>query len=126
MTKKLLIVDDSFTSRTIIRNNIGRFRRDWKIFESDNGIDAIEMCDVIKPDLITMDVNMPNMSGLEAAEKILQQHPTIRIVLVTANMQEPVRRRAAELGMGFVEKPVTEESVSRAIKFFELVASDAK
>jgi two-component system, chemotaxis family, chemotaxis protein CheY len=125
MTKKLLIVDDSATSRQIIRNNVSRFRRDWSIFESDNGFDAIEMCEMIKPDCITMDVNMPNMSGLEAAEKILKVHPAIRIVLITANMQEPVRRRATELGMGFVEKPVTEEAVSRAIKFFEVVNANA-
>lgn len=121
MTKKLLIVDDSFTSRQIIRNSVGRFRRDWSTFESDNGFDAIEMVGMINPDFITMDVNMPEMSGLEAAEKILVINPNIRIVLITANMQEPVRRRATELGMGFVDKPVNEESITRAIKFFETV-----
>lgn len=125
MPKKLLIVDDSATSRQILRNHISRFRRDWSIFESDNGFDAIEMVEMVNPDCITMDVNMPNMSGLEAAEKILAMNPNIRIVLVTANMQEPVRHRAMELGMGFVEKPVNEESVSRALKFIETAVTHA-
>lgn len=95
------------------------------MFDSDNGFDAVEMVGMVKPDFITMDVNMPNMSGIDAAEKILRAHPGVRIVLITANMQEPVRRRATEMGMGFAEKPVSEESVNRAIKFFEAGASHA-
>lgn len=123
MQKKLLIVDDSMTSRQIIRANISKLRRDWAIFESYNGFDALEMVGLIVPDYVAMDVNMPNMSGLEAAEKVLKINPNIKITLVTANTQEYVRRRAQELGMGFVEKPINKDSVTRTINFFEAVGT---
>lgn len=117
--KKLLIVDDSQTSRQVMRHIVARFRRKWSMFESDNGTDAIDMIAMINPDFVMMDVNMPGMSGLDSAERIRAAAPGIRIALVTANLQEAVRRRAGELGFGFVEKPVNEEKISEAIRFFE-------
>ena len=125
MSKKLLIVDDSFTSRQIIRNNILKFHRDWAIYESENGEDALNMLRIVNPDFVTMDVNMPQMSGVECAERMAKEMPSLRICMVTANRQDPIRNRAHELGMGFVEKPITEESTSRVLRFFESVATHA-
>lgn len=117
--RKVLIVDDSPTSRQIIRNYILKHRRGWDVFESDNGEDAMQMIETVSPDFVTMDVNMPNMSGLEAAERILQRWPGIRMTLITANVQEAVRRRARDLGIGFIEKPVRDDGVRKAIDIFE-------
>lgn len=125
MSKKLLIVDDSFTSRQIIRNNISKFHRDWQIFESENGDDALNMLRIINPDYVTMDVNMPNISGVECADRMLKEVPSLRICLVTANRQDPVRIKAKEMGVGFVEKPISEESISRVLRFFEPVEDHA-
>jgi CheY-like chemotaxis protein len=122
-TKKLLIVDDSPTSRQIIRNHITRHRKVWQLYESDNGHDAMDMIRMVMPNYVTMDVNMPNMSGIEAAELILREYPHIRITLITANVQDAVRNRASELGIGFVEKPIKEESVIRAIGILEGVSA---
>lgn len=119
MSKKLLIVDDSFTSRQIIRSNIKKFRRDWQIFESENGDDALNMLRIVNPDFVTMDVNMPNISGVECADRMLAEVPSLRICLVTANRQDSLRLRTLEAGMGFVEKPVNEESITRVLRFFE-------
>lgn len=117
--KTLLIVDDSQTSRQILRTRFSRLRRQWKIFDSDNGADAIDMVEWVRPDFVTMDVNMPNMSGLEAAERIVARWPGIRITLITANIQDGVRRRAAELGFGFIEKPINDNSIPAALLFLE-------
>lgn len=117
--KKLIIVDDSVTSRQIIRAMVARQRRDWVIFESDNGYDAIDMAEMLQPDFITMDVNMPKLSGLEASEMILAKWPNTRIVLVTANIQEAVQERARVMGVGFLEKPISEKSITGALAFFE-------
>jgi CheY-like chemotaxis protein len=117
----LLIVDDSPTSRQIIRNHLLRHRRIWGIYESDNGHDAMRMMSLVNPDFVTMDVNMPQMSGLEAAEKIRKDFPSTRIALITANVQDAVVRRAAELGFAFIEKPIKEASILKAIEFFESV-----
>lgn len=117
--KTLLIVDDSQTSRQILRNRFAKQRKGWRIFDSDNGADAVEMAQVISADYVTMDVNMPNMSGLEAAERISAHSPHIRIALVTANIQDAVRSRATEMGYGFVEKPIDDSSIPAALEFFE-------
>lgn len=117
--KTLLIVDDSQTSRQILRNRFSKQRKGWRIFDSDNGADAVEMAQVIKADYVTMDVNMPNMSGLEAAERINAHSPGIKIVLITANIQDAVRVRAEEMGYGFVEKPIDDSSIPKALEFFE-------
>jgi CheY-like chemotaxis protein len=117
--RKLLVVDDSQTSRQVIRNYVLKNRRTWVQYESDNALDALDMIRMVSPDFITMDVNMPNMSGLEAAERIVKQYPHIKITLITANIQESVRLRAIELGLGFIEKPIKEAGILDAIEFFE-------
>jgi CheY-like chemotaxis protein len=62
-----------------------------------------------------MDVNMPGMDGIEAARMILGKYPGTRIVLFTANLQESTRQEAQAMGMNFVAKPVTEQSVTQAL-----------
>jgi CheY-like chemotaxis protein len=66
-----------------------------------------------------MDVNMPGISGLEAAGRIRIRHPEIRIVLCTANIQESTREAASKVGIHFVAKPITAATISNAIEFFE-------
>lgn len=122
----LLIVDDSTTARQMIRNYVNRFRRGWNIYESDSGEDALLMCKHVRPDFVTMDINMPGISGYEAAKQILSEAPVTRIVFVTAVMQDTARRAAKEAGMGFVPKPITDQGIERAIEFFELEAEDAR
>lgn len=117
--KTLLIVDDSQTSRQILRSRFGKLRKGWLIYDSDNGLDAINMIDLIKPDFVTMDVNMPQMSGLEAADKIAMINPAIRIAVVTANIQESVHQHVRDRGYCFIEKPICEMSIPTALAFFE-------
>lgn len=71
------------------------------------------------PALVSMDVNMPGMSGLEAAGRIRLHHPEIRIVLCTANIQDAVRQAAEKVGVRFVAKPITQESIERMVALFE-------
>lgn len=117
--KSLLIVDDSVVSRQILRNRFARLRPEWTIYDSDNGADALQLTSAIQPDFVTMDVNMPNMSGLVAAEKILQVSPQIRIVMISANVQDATINHAKSMGCGFIEKPITEEGVIAALSIFE-------
>lgn len=123
--KKLLIVDDSRTSNQIIRNQVRKLRSQWQIYDSDNARDALEVVAMFQPDYITMDVNMPEMSGLEAAEKIRQQWPSIRITLMTANIQDATVNRAKELNIGFIEKPISALKIAQAIAYFEMAVQNA-
>jgi two-component system chemotaxis response regulator CheY len=69
------------------------------------------------PDFVTMDVNMPGMSGFEAAQLLLMRSSAIRVVMLTANIQESCRQVAASLRLNFVAKPATEASLQQALDY---------
>jgi CheY-like chemotaxis protein len=115
----LLIVDDSRMSRMLIKAIITDSRPDWRIIEATTGDEAVTLVEEQQPDFVSMDVNMPGISGLEAAGRIRIRHPDIRIVLCTANIQESTREAAAKVGLCFVAKPITAQSIAGAIEYFE-------
>lgn len=115
----LLIVDDSRMSRMLIKAIVNEARPDWRIIEAGSGDEAIRLADEQAPDFVSMDVNMPGISGLEAAGRIRMRHPDARIALCTANIQESTREAAAKVGLHFIAKPITAQSVASAITFFE-------
>ena len=115
----LLIVDDSRMSRLMISKFISELRPDWEIQEAASGDEAVDKVDQEIPALISMDMNMPGIIGLEAASLIQAKHPDIKIVICTANVQGAMRDSTARAGFSFVEKPITHDSVSRIISFFE-------
>lgn len=118
----LLIVDDSRTSRLLIRGLVAKLRPNWRVAEAGSGVEALAAVESEVPDYVSMDVNMPDMGGLEAAGRIRIRHPEVRIVLCTANIQESVRAAAEKVGLGFVAKPITERSVTESLAFWEAVA----
>lgn len=115
---KVLIVDDSSVSRLMIKGRIVGLQPDWEIIEAANGDAALALVTADSPDFITMDVNMPGMNGFETVEKIRLVNTTVRIALLTANIQESSRERAATLGIQFVQKPATLAAVQQAIDYF--------
>lgn len=116
MSKQVLIVDDSRVSRMLIRAYLEEKRPDWQFFEAGSGEDAIKLAEVEQVDLVTMDVNMPGMSGLAAGERILQLRPGANVMVLTANVQSSVRQRAEALGMRFLQKPITEATIARLLE----------
>lgn len=118
-TPLLLIVDDSRMSRMLIRAIVTDSRPAWRVIEATTGDEAVKLTDEHLPDYVSMDVNMPGISGLEAAGRIRIRHPEIRIALCTANIQESTREAAHKVGLHFVPKPITATSVADAISFFE-------
>ena len=114
---KLLIVDDSKVSRMRIRAFFTAHCPHWSVQEAGSGDEALVMAADDKPDFVTMDVNMPGMSGFETAQLMLARDGDIRIVMLTANIQESSRQVAASLRLNFVAKPVTEASLTLTLNF---------
>lgn len=113
--KTVLVVDDSRVSRMITRHYIASQHADWVIEEAASGEEALERVESISPRLILVDVNMPGMGGIAAAEQLCKLCPHARISLLTANVQSATRQHAADLGIGFIEKPVTEENIHQLL-----------
>lgn len=114
---KLLIVDDSKVSRMRIRAFFATHCPAWHIEEAGSGDEALASSTSFLPDFVTMDVNMPGISGFEAAELLMERHPKIHIVMLTANIQDSSRRQAASLRLNFVAKPATEASLQQALAY---------
>lgn len=114
----LLIVDDSRVSRMMIRSMVLNRHPQWLILEAANGQEALQIAERDTPNFITMDLNMPGMDGLQASEQILARFPGTRIAIFTANIQEATRTRSKALGLAFIAKPITQESVDNALAFF--------
>ncbi|WXL26781.1 response regulator [Ectopseudomonas mendocina] len=107
MSKNFLIVDDSMVSRMMTKSIISNLHPSWKIFEASNGEGAIETCRQQAIDLISMDLNMPGISGLDAATTILEENPNVKIVMLTANIQSAIQTKIQERGLTFLAKPIT-------------------
>ncbi len=118
MKHKLLIVDDSNVSRLMIKGRIAAVQPDWEVVEAASGDQAIAMIPTAAPDFITMDVNMPGISGFEAVEKIREINQTVKIVVLSANIQGSSRDRAQQLGVLFVQKPATQAAIQQAVDYF--------
>jgi CheY-like chemotaxis protein len=117
--KRVLIVDDSRVSRMLIRSLIlARFPQ-WEITEAGAGEEALALAKDHRFDYCTMDINMPGLPGTQAAEQLLKLQPTLRLALFSANIQETQQARAAQLGVQFVAKPVTEKSVAQTLAYFQ-------
>lgn len=118
MTPKLLIVDDSNVSRLMIRGRIAGLQPGWEVMEAASGDAAVALVPTARPDFITMDVNMPGITGFEAVERIRQLDPHVKIVILTANIQGSSREKAQKLAVKFVQKPVTQAAIQQAIDYF--------
>jgi two-component system, chemotaxis family, protein-glutamate methylesterase/glutaminase len=107
---KVLIVDDSTTSRKMIRTILETSPDIAVVGEAVDGVEGVAMTTQLKPDVITMDVNMPNMNGFEATRQIMGLAPTPIVVMTTLTMQEMVRDGLNILLAGaleIVQKPST-------------------
>ena len=114
-TTTVLVVDDSRVSRMMARQFILSAKPNWTVEDAATGEEALAKVAVTKPALILIDVNMPGIGGLAAAEQLRNSCPEAHIALVTANVQNATRNRASELGIGFMEKPITETRVHALI-----------
>lgn len=119
-SKQVLVVDDIRVSRLMAHQFILSKHPDWQVVEAATGEEALEKAKTMAPALILLDVNMPGMGGVAAAEQLRQLCPAAHIVLVTANVQNATRNRAADLGVGFMEKPITENRIHQLIAALEL------
>jgi len=113
---KILVVDDSI----LVRNNIKKFIQSLGhnvIGEAENGIQAIEKCKELNPDLITMDITMPDMDGITAIKKIHEFNQEVNTVVVTSHGQEEIIMKALQAGAkGYILKPMNETNLNEAIE----------
>lgn len=113
--KKVLIVDDATFMRTSIRMMLERNGFEV-IGEAENGLVGIEKYKELGPDIVTMDITMPEMDGVEALKAIMQHDSKAKIIMVSAMGQEPMVVNAVVNGAkSFIVKPFKEELVVQTL-----------
>ena len=113
---RYLVVDDSVFARKNLQRILAMFGG-TVAGEAGDGRAAIEAYEQLQPDLVLMDVTMPDMEGIEAAERIINQHPQARIVMVSSvGYQENVSEALRKGAMYFVQKPPKPEQLYEVIK----------
>jgi len=115
LTTTVMIVDDSRVSRMMLQMYAKELRPDWQFLEAASGDAALLAASGRPIDLIVMDVNMPGMNGLDAAAALKASLPKATVVMLTANVQQSTRNKAEEIGLHFVEKPITAEVTAHII-----------
>jgi len=111
MNKRILIVDDSFYMRTMLKNMLTDAGYEV-VGEAANGQQALEMAASTKPDLITLDVILPDNTGLDVLRGLRKEAPDAKVVMCSAVGQEVIVNEAIENGaLAYIVKPFSEERV---------------
>ena len=115
---KLLIVDDS----SIIRSRIARIalhpqlRRLHIVGLAKNGVEAVDICRRYTPEVVTMDLTMPEMDGITCVEKLIAHDPRLNILVVSALSDKTTAIQALKKGArGFLQKPFSDEQLVEAL-----------
>jgi two-component system, chemotaxis family, chemotaxis protein CheY len=116
VAKRILIADDNDVIRRALRGLIRHDESLTVVGEASSGHSALEAIKALQPDVVCLDVLMPGLDGLSVLRTIREEHPAIRIVLITGESTAEVVKQARELGAhGFVVKPFNAATVLGAI-----------
>ena len=112
---RILMVDDSALSRRMLRTILEGGAHE--VIEAGDGLIALERFSLERPELVTLDMTMKGMHGLDVLEKILQLNPDARVIGASADIQTATRKLFQEKGgKGFVEKPFAADRVLSTVE----------
>ena len=112
---KILCVDDAAFMRKVVKDALSK-NGYTDLYEAVDGADAVDKFTEISPDLVIMDITMPNMDGLQALKKIKEGNPEARIVMCTAMGQQSMVVEAIKYGAkDFIVKPFNAERIVEAV-----------
>ena len=115
MAKKILLVDDAAFMRKMLKDTLSK-NGYTDLYEAVDGADAVEKYDELKPDLVIMDITMPNMDGLEALKAIRGKDGSANVVMCSAMGQEAMVVEAVQAGIkDFIVKPFKPDRVLKTV-----------
>lgn len=116
MAKSILICDDAAFMRVMIKDILTK--NGYEVAgEAENGLKAVEKYNETKPDLVMMDITMPEMDGIQALKKIKEADPAANIIMCSAMGQQAMVIEAIQSGAkDFIVKPFQAERVLEAVK----------
>ncbi len=116
MAQRILLVDDASFMRMMLKNIL--VGAGYEVAgEAENGSKAVEQFKTLKPDLVIMDIIMPEMGGIDAVREIVKAHPTAKILMCSSMGQQSLVVEAIQAGAkDFIVKPFQPSNVLEAVK----------
>jgi len=120
---KVLVVDDELEVRQVLREFLSR--RGYDVTTASGGAEAVAIVETVKPDLILLDVAMPEMDGVETLKRIVAIEPTLAVIMVTANSDIGTTSKLLALGaVDYVPKPFDLDYLDQAVSTQVTAAQD--
>lgn len=115
MSKRIMIVDDSSFARSMLNEIF--FKHGYEVVgEARDGNEALKKYDQLKPDLVTMDIAMPDINGINALKEMVDRYPEAKVVMISSvHSKEIVRNVLLAGALDYVIKPFTKERLLKAI-----------
>jgi len=111
---KLLIVDDSFIIRQAIKKYLKKYNLEV-VGTAENGKIALELFEKTSPDIVTLDITMPEIDGLTVLEEMIKINKDVKVMVVTALTDKATGLKAIKLGAkSYLPKPFTEEKLQES------------
>lgn len=111
----VLIVDDSLLVRKQLRGILEE--KGWNVQEASNGSQAFQIIETSQPNLVLMDIVMPEQDGIEALKKIKEVNPDIKVVMVSSVGTQSYLKEAIKLGAyDFLQKPINPDAIHRLLE----------
>jgi len=116
MMAKILVTDDAAFMRMQLKDILTKLGHEV-IGEAENGLDAIEQYKKLEPEIITMDITMPEMDGIAAVKEIRKINPAAKIIMCSAMGQQGMVVEAIQAGAkDFIVKPFTPDRIKEALE----------
>ena len=114
MEKKIMLVDDAAFMRMTIKNVLTKMGY-TNLLEAADGAQAVEMYEKEHPDLVIMDITMPNMDGIQALQAIKAKDPGAKVIMCSAMGQEAMVQAIKEGAMDFIVKPFKPDRILQTV-----------
>ena len=122
--QRILIADDDPQVRQILK--IFLIKQGYHVDEAENGAQVLSMLDSTPPDLVFLDIVMPDLSGIETLRWIRQKHPELNVIIMTGMNQEEVWKKAMLSGAtDYITKPFSYEQLRANLNFYLPVKSES-
>jgi len=114
---KYLVTDDSKLARLSLIKSLKTVAGDVAIFQATNGLEALQVMQKEKVDVVFLDLTMPEMDGYEALPKLLELNPKAKVIVVSADVQTKAKERVITLGAQLhMQKPINIEKMQEILE----------